>query len=555
MKAVHWLAVALLLGGCGGGDAKVVDSGTVDAGLVLDGAVDAGAVDADLAPVVARVTGTLTDLGALGSKRAGTAQAMQASQYVFDKFSALGLSDVHFETFQFPRFVLTSSSLAVTANGAPLAMPHDVLAYSGAGTADAEVVPVGIGQAGDYAGKNVTGKIVMVRRDTYFHRSAQYREVIAHGGAGMLYVSASPMNLIQIGTVADPEDGLGPIPTVTVGMMDGDRIAAAVTAGQTVRAVMTVQATLQAGTGRNVIARLPGSDAGGAHFLLGAHFDTWYEGAVDNTTGVAALLETARAAAARSGRQKTLVFVAYDAEELGLFGSYDYLRQHIVAARDPVLAVFNFEMPASHPTEQHALAYTLGSPLRDALMEQLLNRQYGAFVALGLVPSLFGGGIPTDIQGMYWYGLQGLTTFCSSIYYHTSQDTSEKVDTAFLALATQRFDAALARLDGATAASLQVPDTMTWKITTSSAAVVAGREVTVTVTNNQGTPQVDAQVRVWLDVDDFTRVALLTARTDASGIARVTIPSAALTMGSADRWIHATAGMTSPLAETMFALP
>ena len=125
--------------GCGGGsdkdpDAAIVDAQTIDAG---DGGVgDGGAADADLSPVQARLSTTLNALAAFGQKRAGTPAANLASQYVFDQFTALGLSNVHFETFKFPRFVLGSSSLAVTANGTPLSMPHDVLAYSGSGTAD-----------------------------------------------------------------------------------------------------------------------------------------------------------------------------------------------------------------------------------------------------------------------------------------------------------------------------------------------------------------------------------------------------------------------------------
>ena len=55
---------------------------------------------------------------------------------------------------------------------------------------------------------------------------------------------------------------------------------------------------------------------------MGGHYDTWYTGAVDNTTGVAATLEIAESLALRGPRRYGVVFVAYDGEELGLFGGY-----------------------------------------------------------------------------------------------------------------------------------------------------------------------------------------------------------------------------------------
>jgi hypothetical protein len=83
--------------------------------------------------------------------------------------------------------------------------------------------------------------------------------------------------------------------------------------------------------GRNVAAVLPGSDpkfadewiALSAHFdHLGKRGDTLYPGADDNATGIAMLLEVAERFALRRERPKrTLVFIAFDQEEVGLLGS------------------------------------------------------------------------------------------------------------------------------------------------------------------------------------------------------------------------------------------
>ena len=69
-----------------------------------------------------------------------------------------------------------------------------------------------------------------------------------------------------------------------------------------------------------------------------------------------------------------------------------------------------------------------------------------------------------------------------------------------------------------------------------------------------GAPAAWAQVGVWLDVDDFTRAFRTSARADASGAASLTIPQAALRLGSGRRYVHITAGESWPLAERILAL-
>jgi hypothetical protein len=83
--------------------------------------------------------------------------------------------------------------------------------------------------------------------------------------------------------------------------------------------------------GRNVVAVLPGADPKlkNEWVLLSAHFDhigvqgkKLFPGADDNATGVAMLIEVAeRFALQKAKPARTVVFVAFDLEELGLLGS------------------------------------------------------------------------------------------------------------------------------------------------------------------------------------------------------------------------------------------
>ena len=77
------------------------------------------------------------------------------------------------------------------------------------------------------------------------------------------------------------------------------------------------------GTLRNVIAELPGSDPEAKAVLLMAHYDCVGsgEGAGDDGSGVASLLEIARALKAGPQPRRSVIFLFSDAEESGLLGA------------------------------------------------------------------------------------------------------------------------------------------------------------------------------------------------------------------------------------------
>jgi Zn-dependent M28 family amino/carboxypeptidase len=74
----------------------------------------------------------------------------------------------------------------------------------------------------------------------------------------------------------------------------------------------------------NVIAELPGLTHPEEIILVGAHFDAYWMGADDNTSGVAAVLELARVLS-RYRFDRTIRFVGFDLEELGMVGSNRYV--------------------------------------------------------------------------------------------------------------------------------------------------------------------------------------------------------------------------------------
>ena len=106
----------------------------------------------------------------------------------------------------------------------------------------------------------------------------------------------------------------------------------------------------------NVLALLPGSDPGGAAqaVVYSAHYDHLgidpnlsgdkiYNGAVDNGTGVAMLLELAHVFATSSARPPhPVLFASVTAEEKGLLGS-NYLGKHLPIPADRIALGLNFD--------------------------------------------------------------------------------------------------------------------------------------------------------------------------------------------------------------------
>jgi Zn-dependent M28 family amino/carboxypeptidase len=105
----------------------------------------------------------------------------------------------------------------------------------------------------------------------------------------------------------------------------------------------------------NVIGKIAGAKAPGEAVLYGAHWDHLgigppdsrgdriYNGAVDNASGVAGLLELARLFAGGPRPDRSLYFIAFTAEEKGLLGSA-YYAAHPVTPLATTVALLNLDV-------------------------------------------------------------------------------------------------------------------------------------------------------------------------------------------------------------------
>jgi Zn-dependent M28 family amino/carboxypeptidase len=136
---------------------------------------------------------------------------------------------------------------------------------------------------------------------------------------------------------------------------------------------------------KNVLGRLPGTAHPDETILFGAHWDhlgvgapdargdTIYNGAVDNGTGIAAVLELARVFAAGPRTQRSLVFAFWTAEERGLLGS-EYYASNPVYPLEKTVAGFNIDALA--PTGRAHDVLVVGSGQTD--LEDRLSKVLAA---------------------------------------------------------------------------------------------------------------------------------------------------------------------------------
>ena len=211
-------------------------------------------------------------------------------------------------------------------------------------------------------------------------------------------------------------------------------------------------------TSANVVAMLPGSDPAlaGEYVVMSAHLDhvgnhlsdvvegeetdTIYNGAMDNATGVATMLEVARVIAMGPSRpRRPILFAAVTAEEKGLLGS-EYLAKNFVRDDGEPVGVVNFDMPVL----LYDLADVVGFGAENSTMGQTLIRA-GASTGIGVSPdflpeenlftrsdhySFVKEGVPALflMTGVQNGGKEAFTNFLGTNYHKPTDDLTQDLN-------------------------------------------------------------------------------------------------------------------------------
>jgi aminopeptidase YwaD len=146
-------------------------------------------------------------------------------------------------------------------------------------------------------------------------------------------------------------DGAAPPPGVAVGTLPTEAAAALAAKPGTEVTLALPGVVREESITTNAIGYIAGSDPKAGTLLFSGHLDhlgvlangTVMHGANDDASGTVAVLEIAQAMAKGKRPRRSLLFVAYGSEEIGLFGS-TYFGQHPPVPLQDIVANLEFEM-------------------------------------------------------------------------------------------------------------------------------------------------------------------------------------------------------------------
>lgn len=216
----------------------------------------------------------------------------------------------------------------------------------------AMLVDAGGGYAADYARLgDVHGKVVLVQREKRDWPPAQITEAAHHGAVAILfydYMGAGPEQADAL-----RQDSLWAheqLPTAAISVRSARALQKQLATGP-VRIELENHVTIGDGISRNVIATLRGTQYPDEWVMVAGHFDRWFQGASDDTSGAAAVIEMVRVFGAAGFKpRRSMIFMAAGSEEAGLedperdwlAGSYAFVLRHPEVLRKAAL-IFNID--------------------------------------------------------------------------------------------------------------------------------------------------------------------------------------------------------------------
>lgn len=282
--------------------------------------------------------------GQIGERAAGTEAEDRSVEYISRQFESWGL-DTTVLPIKVPVWHQRRARLWAE-NGFVVDFPAKAIVFSGQTPAEGVsggFVDVGTASPRDLKGKDLKGKIVLVKRDVYIDYPDYWLtdRLMPLGIAGMVFYSSPGRADIPTAYFNFKRALKEPTPpSVDIRYEDAVRLVQM----QPKRVSMVVQADVEWRESHSVVGELRGTKLPDEVVFLSAHDDTAYTspGATDDGGGVAAIMELARAFATGPKPARTLRFIAWGGHELGLMGSEAYIRAHMSEV-DKMVALINFD--------------------------------------------------------------------------------------------------------------------------------------------------------------------------------------------------------------------
>jgi len=398
-------------------------------------------------------------------KYSGTADERTSLAYVEEFMQSCGFAT---HVVEHDAYISLPVSAEVTFGDTSFkSITHSFSRQSPAEGVTAELVYVG--SSHDYAGKDVRGKIVLV--DGIANPVASYAASRA-GALGQLHVS--PHEILHEMCVSPvwgnpAPDTLANLPSTVICSIlrsDGDRLKAALDVGTV---TVTLRNTVDTGWRKTpiLIADMasPKGDTDEPYLLFSGHHDTWYFGVMDNGAANATMMEVARLCAKRQPNWVRGLRVAFwSGHSHGRYsGSTWYADNHWQDLEKRCVAHVNVDstgglnslnleeaesMSVLRPLAAEAIALESGVKIAGRRMARAGDQSFGG---IGL-PAMFMGFSHQSTGTDTWVVDGQELTFKRGQpgpfgwWWHTPEDTIDKIDPELLARDTRVYVTVLNRL-------------------------------------------------------------------------------------------------------------
>jgi hypothetical protein len=381
----------------------------------------------------------------------GTKYDLETEEWLMKKFKDAGLQDVRRQELDVPPQWWANSWTVTLGVGTGARKLESAFPYTNTPSTppqglDLETVDVGLGRAADFAGRDVTGKAVVIYsipspgvRDQSAQWFGSVERAEENHAAAVLVVLGLPGNLSA--QTAMPPSTTPPAPTFLLGQDDGmalmDAIGKALPgAGPRVHLQLDATPTLSGQKTGMVWGMLPGATDETVYFM--APMDSFFTGAMDNASGIAVMAALAEyyAKIPQSQRRRTIYFVGTPGHHDGDPGTA-WLHDHKADVFGKTAIIINCahitqtQVNLHGPFLRYANTFDThrmvlhGSPKFDAIA---VKASFDFGIATDEIPDANGGGalgrIAHDAPSMFYLDM--------SPFYHTTGDIPEYVPAAGL---------------------------------------------------------------------------------------------------------------------------
>jgi hypothetical protein len=370
-----------------------------------------------------------------GPRLCGTLNEQRAGEWLVQRLRQCGLENVHKEPFEYTGWRDLETRLQVSISPQhprPMMVASHVYSPPTPVTGlKADLVFVGAGRPRQFEmlEERTRGNFVLCETTPWpvFWKGCEdvgspIERAIEAGAVGFILMGVAPGAGPRVGSC--PRGELCPIPCVGIGKEDGEFLKRALNRGKAVTVTLYSLTETEIKTAFNVVGEIGGNEDAERTILLSAHYDGHRigQGALDNASGVVAVLETAKILVTMRDQLKSRIrIIFFSAEELGMLGSKAYAAQHRHGLeRVPFIMNVDIAWPP------FGLAVQASPELTEAIRELNFRLGLGLHVhdtlSMGSDHSPF---VKEGVPAIVYEGAVGPggTSFC-----HTRADTFDKVD-------------------------------------------------------------------------------------------------------------------------------